>query len=235
MFSERISPVEEQRTLTGIDLGQDVYSSDNEKIGKIDRLVLNSENQHVEELVVHQGFLSADKLIDLDLVDRVDGDRVILSLPVDQAEGLPAFVEKQYVSPSNEGLGIGSGVPLGNPNGGRILYAGPMLTPAYPGGTGSFFDPPVAATAVVENVDNLPEQDVMVGGGSDVVGADGTKIGSVDRVITGAGGGIAEIVVKAGFIFKHDVTIPGSWVGEIDDDRIVLTVTADEARARGER
>jgi uncharacterized protein YrrD len=214
-----------------IELGWDVYSSDGRKIGSVDRLVLNSQNQHLEQLVVDEGIFSTGKLIDLDLVDRVEDKKVVLSLATAQAEQLPDFVSTQFVDAPVETWAGYSSVAPGTLGAGHILYGGPLLGAGFPGAAGAAYVDDVGATPVVENVRNLPEQDVVVDAGSDVVGADGKKVGTVDRVLYGQDGAVQGIVVKAGFLFKHEVTIPGDWVAEVDDDRIWLTVPAEEVRA----
>jgi uncharacterized protein YrrD len=208
-----------------IELGREVYSSDGRKLGNVDRLVLNSENQHLEEIVVDEGFFSTGRLIDLDLVDRVEDDRVVLSLATAQAEQLPEFVATRFVDvPAVVWNRYPGPVPVGYGAGGLLYGTG------YPTAAGSIFGDTIAPETVVENVRNIPEQDVVVGSGSDVVGADGKKVGTVDRVLYGQDGTLQGVVVKSGFLFKHEATIPGEWVAELDDDRIMLTVTADEVR-----
>ena len=78
---------------------------------------------------------------------------------------------------------------------------------------------------------NLPEQSVLVNEGTDVVGSDGEKIGTVDQVAYTPDGDIDGFVVKAGFIFHNDVRIPGNWIEEISGDIVTLNVTSDEAQS----
>jgi len=216
---------------TWIGLGRDVYSSDGRKLGSIDRLVLNSENQHLEQIVVDEGFFSTGKLVDVDLVDRVEDDRVVLSLATVQAEQLPEFVSTQFVDAPADAL---VGYPGPSPStlgAGRVLYGGPMLGVGYPAGATSLGADEMGAAPIVENVRNIPEQDVIVDAGSDVVGSDGKKVGTVDRILYGEDGTVESVVVKAGFIFKHEVTIPGRLVAELDEDQIMLSVPAAEIQA----
>ncbi len=213
-----------------IDLGHDVYSSDGQKLGSVDRLVLNSANQHLENLVVDRGLLSTGKLVDLDLVERVEDDRVVLSLSADQAEQLPNFVETQFVDAPDDVTARFPAAGAGALGGGRVLYGGPLVGAGVAGG-GTVGAASGAGTApAVENYRNIPEQDVVVGSGADVIGSDGKKVGTVDRVLYGKDGVLQGVVVKSGFLFKHEVTIPGDLVAELDDDRILLSVTADEVQ-----
>mgnify|MGYP000400865625 CR=1 FL=1 len=214
-----------------IELGHDVYSRDGRKLGAVDRLVLNSQNQHLEAIVTDVGIFSAGKVVDLDLVDHIDADRIVLKLTADEAEQMPEFVTTQYVDAPADAIAGYSGLTPGTIGYGRVLYGAPATGVGYPGGVPPVYTAPAGTTPIVENIRNIPEQDVIVDSGSDVVGADGKKVGTVDRVLYGADGAVESVVVKAGFLFKHEMTIPGAWIAELDDDLIRLNVTADEVRA----
>jgi uncharacterized protein YrrD len=214
-----------------IELGRDVYGNDGEKIGSVDRLVLNSENQHLEAIVTDVGIFSAGKVIDLDLVGHADADRIVLNLTKEQAEQMPDFVSTQFIDAPVDALAGYPGWAPGAVGFGRVLYGAPSAGVGYPAGVAARYPDYGGTAPVVENVRNIPEQDVVVDAGSDVVGADGKKVGTVDRVVYGDNGVIESVVVKAGFLFKHEVAIPGAWVAELDDDRILLNVAADEAGA----
>src|SRR5215217_2102540 len=121
-----------------IELGWVVYSKDGKRLGKVDRLILNSQNQHFEAFVIDRKFLAKDKVVALDLIDRVDPGRVVLSLTAEEAEGLPNFVESQYVEvPDRDRLADPDSVPdaVGP---GRVLYvAPPVAVMAYRAGVPS--------------------------------------------------------------------------------------------------
>ena len=216
-----------------IDLGTEVYSHDGEtKLGTVDRLVLNSENQHLEQLVVNQGILSRDKLIDLDLVDRMQPDRIVLSVSADEAEQLPDFVETQFVAVPADDLTRRADLQPAALGAGRIFYGGPLIGAGYPGAVPPAAPSPTAAPPVVQNISNLPEPDVMIDRGTDVIGAEGAKVGIVDQVLFDEGGPLRGFIVKTGFLFKRDVTIPIDWVAEVGSQSIHLNVTAKEAKQR---
>ena len=214
-----------------IELGWDVNSKDGERLGKVDRLILNSQNQHLEAFVINRKFLAKDKVVALELIDHVDPGRVVLSLTAEEAEALPNFVESQHVEvPDRDELADPDLAPDAvGPE--RVLYvAPPVEVMAYRAGVPSAMAAPRAPEPVLVNVLNIPEQDVMVSSGSDVVGIDGKKVGEVERVLFDDDGGVREVVVKTGFLFKHKVTISGEWIAELDDDRIKLSVPAWEVR-----
>lgn len=115
--------------------------------------------------------------------------------------------------------------------GGMVFHDNPGAGADYPG-TGTVFDPALIDPPPVEVRSNLAETEVMLGKGSNVVGAGGHKVGTVDEVFAGDRDGIDAFLVWAGFLFKHDVRIPIAWVAEVDDERVRLNVTADEAERR---
>jgi len=62
----------------------------------------------------------------------------------------------------------------------------------------------------------------------EVVGSDGGHVGRVDHVI---GGEIELAKLDLGSGFKHHL-IPLDWVEYINDDKLHLSVTKDEAKAQ---
>jgi uncharacterized protein (TIGR02271 family) len=63
--------------------------------------------------------------------------------------------------------------------------------------------------------------------GTDVVGADGDKVGKVVAAES------SYIVVEKGFFFPTDYYIPTSAINNFDGDKVYLTVTKDEALNQG--
>ena len=62
----------------------------------------------------------------------------------------------------------------------------------------------------------------------EVVGSDGGHVGRVDHVL-GDHIELAKLDLAGGF--KHHL-IPVSWVDDIDDDKVRLTLTQEEAKAQ---
>ena len=62
----------------------------------------------------------------------------------------------------------------------------------------------------------------------EVVGSDGGHVGRVDHI---AGGEIELAKLDLGGGFKHHM-IPLSWVEYIDDDKVHLALTKDDAKAQ---
>jgi uncharacterized protein YrrD len=215
-----------------IDLGMDVFASDGDKVGSVDRIVVDSNTKQVHKLVVERGFLSREsKLVDIDMVTSRQDDGLRLDLTSDQVNELPDYVEHTFVEVPRDDW---DSLPFIQPNAGGAggyLYGAPNLGRGYEGAQDSFFDAAPANAPILEQQSNIPETDVMISEGTDVYGSDGDKVGSVDEILIGEDGAINGFVVSKGFIFKSDVRIPIDWVASTGDDRVLLCVTAAEAEA----
>ncbi len=208
--------------------GQTITSSDGKNVGTVDSIVLNAANNHLEQLVAGQGILSQPKLIDIDLIERIEPDRIVLNLTADQVESLPDFVVTQYVeAPATTLTGLDPAWEAPATGVGRVYYGGPLDASAYPGGLVSPMETSDTTNPVVENISNLPPQDVMISEGTTVVAADGKKVGSVDRVLFGDGGTLQGFVVKSGFIFRRTITVPINAVAEVGAGEIRLNLSQE--------
>jgi uncharacterized protein YrrD len=212
-----------------ITLGQDVFARDGRRVGTVDRLVLNDETHNVEEIVVHKGvFFSSDKILDRSLIRSVDEDGVHLSIDAAEERKLPTYYSGQYYEWSPDDVAI---FPQPVPG----WYAGSLLSINPPGegrgypGTDSLFELAPLDAPRVRPESNVSEFDVKIGPGAAVVCADGSKLGHVHDVVFDETGALTSIVVRSGLVRKRDREIPAVWIAEIDDDRLWLSVTADEA------
>lgn len=215
-----------------LELGQEVFASDGEKVGTVDRLVINPQTRTVEQLIVHSGFFTReDKLIDTGFIANVDARGVHLNATGDDVHGFPVFAEERFAVASHEDH-ADAGMVIPNAGGtGQLLYDAPFTGRGYPE-SGSFFDPAPLDPPPVETTSNVPETDVIVSDGTDVIGSDGDKVGTVSDVTLDTDGRLESFVVKAGMLFKHDVRIGADQVAEIGSRHVRLNVTADQADSR---
>jgi uncharacterized protein YrrD len=219
-----------------IEFGDEIYSSDGAKLGSVAGVVMNSENHDVTGIVLGEGLFKQDqRLVGISAVASVDNaaKRVTLDIPESQAESLQRFVTEEYVQKPrdmpDELIMPAAGV------GGPIFYDTSATATGYTNypGTDSFFDVAPLDPPVVETRSNLSDLDVVLNTGTDVYGSDNKKIGTVDDVQFDEGGELAGFIVRAGFLFHHDISIPGSAVAEIDDNRVQLNITSEQAEATG--
>ncbi len=215
-----------------IDLGMDVFGSDGEKVGTVERIVVDSNTKQIHKFIVHRGFLSSNhKLVDLDMVSSQDADGLRLDVTSDQVNELPDYVENRFVQIPDQDR---DALPFMMPSAagaGSYLYGAPNIGRGYEGSQDSFFDTAPSVAPVIEEQSNIPETDVMISEGTDVYGADGDKLGSVGEVLVSNGGEISGFVVSKGLIFKKDVRVPIDWVESANGDEIRLNVTSTQAEA----
>jgi uncharacterized protein YrrD len=215
-----------------VDLGTTVYARDGDKVGTIDRIVVDPTTKQIDKLIVGKGFLTHhDIIVDLDMVTRQTDEGVYLDLTSDQVNELPEFVEDRYtVVDDRDRMALPFMVP--NAGGaGMYLWGATDMGRGYDR-SGSMFEPAPATPPEIQPRSNVPDEDIMISEGTDVVGSDGEKVGTVDQVVFDADGKINGFIVKAGLIFSRDVRVPIDWVDQTGDDHIRLRVSSDQAEAR---
>src|SRR5258706_15667562 len=78
--------------------GADVFSSAGEKIGSLDRVVLDPETKEVTHIVVEKGMLfTTNKLIPIEYVNLEHGERIMLNQTEKELDKLPAYNESYYI------------------------------------------------------------------------------------------------------------------------------------------
>ncbi|MCO5175662.1 MAG: PRC-barrel domain-containing protein [Thermomicrobiales bacterium] len=210
-----------------------VLTSDGKKLGSVERLVLDPKSRQIVEMIVSGGFLGHHRhIVDVGMIASHEVEELVLDMPEEAATKLPEFVETHYSTVPDDEL---HNVPFILPNAGGAglyLYGAPYVGRGYEGSKDSFFDAAPVDPPIVENRTNVEENDVIISDGTDVVGADGHKVGTVEEVYLDDDGQLTGFLVKKGLIFTRDIRVPMDWVSEVDGDKIHLSVTAHEAEAR---
>jgi uncharacterized protein YrrD len=213
-----------------IDLNATVYDRSGDKVGTVDRIVVDPTTKDITKFIVGRGFLTRhDTIVDLEMISRVDDDGIYLELTPEQVDELPEYVEDQF---SPVGEHEQPGIPFMAPNAGgagMYLWGSADTGRGYDDGSSLFATAPASHTT--ETRSNLREQDVVISEGTDVVGADGEKVGTVDEIVFDSDGHINGFIVRSGFIFTRDVKVPIDWVAETGQDHIRLNVASDQAES----
>jgi uncharacterized protein YrrD len=218
-----------------LQLGQTVFSSDGKKLGSVDRLLVSDQEQRVDGIIIHKMLRQADRIIDIEFIDRTDQDGVHLSITADQVGELPTFVEQEYVTISPDTAIYDTYATMYGGGLGQPFVSAPVAgTRTVRATTSSFFDPAIPPGAVTEEVSSAAANEDIIASGTDVVGSDGDKVGTVHEVLFDERHQVRGIVVKSGFLFKHDVVIPMDSIAEIGSERVHLNVTGDQAEAMGQ-
>ena len=193
-----------------IDIETEVITKDGHRVGKVDRVVMDPRTLTVTHIVIHKGlFLTRDILVPVGDIDQASRRAVYLKVTAAELEKMPDFIEKEFVSPP-QAAPIGPYVPAG------------VLWP-----TGYSYAP-----AIIREERHVPEQEVDITEGTDVLCADG-KIGIVDEVMFDVKTGrVTSFIVRQGTFLTHDVAIPDSWVKHADGNAVELGCTKEEVERR---
>jgi uncharacterized protein YrrD len=199
--------------------GAHVYTANNEKLGHVDRVVIDPHSKQVTHLVVRKGFLlKTDKVVPIDWVGAAEGDHVSLTSGATALDDLPNFEETHYIrADDSEPQTVPSGAPT------LLLY--PPAMGVYPG-PGISAVPVAGRVRYVKTIDeNIPENTVALKEGAKVLSADGGHIGNVERLIlNGDTKEVTHLLVKAGIVTKTHKAIPADWIGEVYDQEVHLVV-----------
>lgn len=197
--------------------GANVYTADDQKVGSIDRVVMDPRTKEVTHMVVRQGLLfREDKVVPINLISHAVGDGLKLRTAAD-LDNLPYFEEAHYL-------------PLGSNDADTADEAN--YTYWYPPvGVVPVGDYPYYATPVepykVEIERNIPEGMVALKEGASVISADDQKVGHVERIFTNDERKQAtHLLIKDGWLFQTQKVVPVSWIDTVAEDEIRLAVDA---------
>src|SRR6266536_3335386 len=144
-----------------------VYTSKNEKLVHVDRVVVDPQTKKVTHLVVRKGFLlKTDKVLPIDWVATANGDQISLTPDATGLDSLPNFEEKHYIRADDavavaEGEGVsaaGGGAPAAAP---MLLWYPPAMG-VYPGPTLAGVRGPARVRYVKTVEENIPENTVAL-------------------------------------------------------------------------
>jgi uncharacterized protein YrrD len=214
--------------------GADVVTPDGEKVGDIERVVIDPKTQEVSHLIVEKGFLlTTDKVVPMNLVQNATEEQVTLRKDLDDLEALPDFEETHFVeteiketpdtAPEDEDVEL--------ENVGSLYWVPPAGhswwgTPGYLGypATFGYAAPPF----VRETEKNIPEGTVPLKEGAPVFGGKGEHVGDVEEVFTEPESGrVTHILVSEGLLLKDRKRVPTTWVKAFEDDEVFLSVEAE--------
>jgi maltose alpha-D-glucosyltransferase/alpha-amylase len=186
----------------------EVLTADGEKVGVIDRFVIDPRTKEVTHLVVKKGFLfPEDKVVPVDLIAFATEDQVKLKAVEGELE-LPVFEETYYTR-------VGAAD--------RLYHYAPVGVAwwGYPG----YLTHQDYAVATRQNI---PQQTVAIEEGAKVVSADSEHVGNVQRVFMDEDTVRAtHLVISSGMFLTTEKLIPTSWIETITEDEIFLAVDSE--------
>ena len=211
-------------------LGKKVLSRDGQHVGHVDGLVLDYNTRDIESFIVRSGvFFTNDRFVSLDLIDQIspDGD-VMLTISATEVKNLPEFAERNFVHATPDDLGTMPEMWTSMGTGALPVYFGTGSDALGFRSTGMSHQVAQRDSPGFETESNLPAQDIVIDRGTDVIARDGKKLGTVDDLTYGPDGRVTGYIVRAGFLFHHDVTVPAEEIESIGEDHVRLRVTAEQ-------
>lgn len=194
--------------------GVDVYSSDNEKIGTLHRVVMDPKNKEVTHIVVKEGILfTEDKVVPMDLVGSVTEDRIILQGSKEHLNELPNYEETHYIP-----------IESAADDDKNTLYWYPPVGMWGTYGTHpATFYPQSLYRRKTEK--NIPEDTIALTEGAKVISADNEHVGNIETLITDPQNDrVTHLVISSGLLMKERKIIPAYWLDTVLDDEVQLSV-----------
>ena len=192
--------------------GVDVYSSDDEKVGSLLRVVMDPKTRKVSHLVVKEGILfTEDKVVPIELVESVSHERITMKEIKENLDDLPMYEETHYIPIDEAG-----DYP-------ESVYWYPPVDMYW----GRFGDYPVFPESqfVQRTATNIPEGTVGLMEGAKVIAADDEKVGEIESMIANPRDKrITHLVVSGGLLGLEKRIIPVHWLSTVREDEVFLSV-----------
>jgi len=205
--------------------GADIFSSQGEKLGTLDRVILDPDTKEVTHLVIAKGLLfKTNKVVAMDMLNPDIDENITLLNPKHDLDEFEDFEETHYVNleqtenPSSDELELPKS------------YWYPPLNLAWwrAGGTDVPVTYPAAPLYVARTEQNIPEGTVALEEGSKVLSRDGKHVGNIEEVIVDSEDHrVTHFVVNEGFLFKERKLIPSTWISRIDENEVHLSVASN--------
>jgi uncharacterized protein YrrD len=218
-------------TLHEVNIGARARASDGRDVGEIAKLIIHPDTNEVAGFLLKGGLFSVPKIVEVGFVEATGSDGIDLGLSGDEVDALPGFVHEQLLrmpGPLTFPAGIGGLADVIGSDDRWLMHGAGAGEIGGTGATPLYARRPIGHVETL-NISNLPEDVVLISEGTDVIGLDGHKVGSVDEVILDDDRRVVGLMVRAGWLFKRDVELPISMVESITADHIRLNVLAEDA------
>jgi uncharacterized protein YrrD len=201
----------------------EVFTSTGEKVGRIDRVVIDPKSDELTHLVVKKGFLfTTDKVVPIEHVETTTEDRVELKAGPGDPDEFPDFEETHYIKAQESETfakrELGGKKPLAwyyPLPGGAWWRTGMGVYPGYP-------PPPY----IRETELNIPDGTVPLEEGAKVVSKEGDHVGDVERVYAeDEEQRVTHLMISKGLVSKTRKLIPSMWVESVSEDNVRLSIS----------
>jgi len=196
----------------------EVFSSQGEKVGTIDRVVIDPMTDEVTHLVVKRGFLiKTDKVLPIKWVQDSSDGQVNLKPASQPFEDLPDYEETQYISAKD--------TMQESPYVSASFWYPPPMVDWWETG---MYSPYPMPRYIPRTELNIPDNTVALEEGAKVYSKDNQNIGDIEQVIANKSNHIAtHILVSKGFFLKEHKLIPTPWIDLVERDKVYLKINAE--------
>jgi uncharacterized protein YrrD len=201
--------------------GANVVTANGDKVGSVDRVVIDPGTKQVTHLVVRKGLLfTEDKVLPLEYVERSEGDTVYTRQEAGSLDHLPDYLEREFIQLDESEL---ADLETRPPAYVSPVYWYPAFGQTWATGAGGPYTPAIQVPSTIER--NIPEDTVPLKEGSNVISSDGKHIGDLERILVAPGSDRAtHFIISQGLLFKERKVVPVTWVRQIAEDKIILEV-----------
>lgn len=196
--------------------GAEVFTSEKEKAGRVDRVVIDPKSKEVTHVVVSKGFLfsTKNKVVPIELIETASPESVILRKDADGLRALPDFKESYYVKLDPHEIHR-----LYETHHASLLYWYPPLS--SPMGEVDY----LTREYVTKTKKNIPEGTVPLREGARVTCCDEKHVGNVERIFTEPETDtVTHFLISQGLFLKERKLVPIGWVNAVKEDEVQLAV-----------
>jgi uncharacterized protein YrrD len=205
-----------------IGIGYEVYCGD-DHVGTVARLIADASDAHVTDIVVDRGLLHGAKIVPLEDLVAVEGQRVRLKLTREQFAAADGFADVRFQQPEDDWS-----TPPGYYPQDFLLETAADLGAQAGYGINTKLGPFPPSPA--DPRPNLLRPTVK--DGTPVLDVDGEKVGEVHEAsFHPEDGRLDRLVLKHGPLGLEHSEIPLDWVEGLDGDGVVLRVPAAQVAA----
>ena len=200
----------------------EVFTKEGDKVGEINRVVIDPRTNEVTHVVIRQGFLlTEDKVVPVGWFEETAEKVTVLSEDKAAVDELPPYEEVHY-APWQSGE---DRKPYPESQAEPYFWYPPANVywwnyPAYR----HYFD--FGEPPLVTEIDRaVPEGSTVLKEGARVISADHRHVGNVEEVIASPDSGhITHLVISSGLLFKNRKLVPTAWIDHLEDDGVYLSV-----------
>jgi uncharacterized protein YrrD len=216
--------------------GTPIVGANDEKVGELDRVVIDPKTHRVSHVVLRRGAVIPEEIVvPIQMIQGTEEDRIQFTGTADTVDSLPKFEETHFVMTDENEVALGETDRTERGN----VYRTPLLYwyPPVVGGAGltapgtaaaPYLIPDTGAVNYAAEVEqNIPEGTVAVREGAPVYSNDDHEVGSVERIfVSDQNNRVTHFVISKGLLLKERKLIPVQWISEVYEDRIDLAVSA---------